>query len=557
MPGTIRISVLDIVNLPSPSPPSSMSIQVTMGRKEYQIGDDGDFSIPLTTLHENLVVKLLDKDGNEVARTGVETKLVVEKGLWDDFFPFEGGGEAHLKIQFTLSEEEQNRIRMMRLSALKKKHGELLNPSSKVAESTLAVWRKVATEGNVDTSVGSENIKAEMARGFSVSDSFKVADAKSRIRKLTQPSEKQIIPVKDHTQYRSEDPSPSPPFDGIDSGPTRVSSKKIFKKIENQSPNNAVLAAASKGEKDSLFAHTTSTSSTVKTTSVFPGLEEGIARNMEARDPLKSTPSNDMQPRTRAPLAKTEQSLSGTENIANYQFKRTKVENSKGAKLMPQEVHSPFPKEESQQAASQNETGIGPTRPLRGTKSSHDTGHLSLTVMENQPDSSHDWSCEQHDSSGNVVRRSGEAIDSVDSHKLKFRRASNDKLKSASCCQREHDAYERSGAWIFPDEPRNLCITTGGKQAMHLMGCCSMETSTWRGKIRILMSENAGEHMEVRRNGNEVKKDQKNSYRKNRAKTDSSTDIDPPGGPFGQVMKVAIMVGFGALVLLTRQRKDR
>ncbi|KAF8036364.1 hypothetical protein BT93_C2164 [Corymbia citriodora subsp. variegata] len=530
MPGTIRISVLDIVNLPSPSPPSSMSIQVTMGRKEYQIGDDGDFSIPLTTLHENLVVKLLDKDGNEVARTGVETKLVVEKGLWDDFFPFEGGGEAHLKIQFTLSEEEQNRIRMMRLSALKKKHGELLNPSSKVAESTLAVWRKVATEGNVDTSVGSENIKAEMARGFSVSDSFKVADAKSRIRKLTQPSEKQIIPVKDHTQYRSEDPSPSPPFDGIDSGPTRVSSKKIFKKIENQSPNNAVLAAASKGEKDSLFAHTTSTSSTVKTTSVFPGLEEGIARNMEARDPLKSTPSNvrkmisvlesslaqDMQPRTRAPLAKTEQSLSGTENIANYQFKRTKVENSKGAKLMPQEVHSPFPKEESQQAASQNETGIGPTRPLRGTKSSHDTGHLSLTVMENQPDSSHDWSCEQHDSSGNVVRRSGEAIDSVDSHKLKFRRASNDKLKSASCCQREHDAYERSGAWIFPDEPRNLCITTGGKQAMHLMGCCSMETSTWRGKIRILMSENAGE-----------------------------------------VMKVAIMVGFGALVLLTRQRKDR
>lgn len=70
MPGSIQISVLDIVNLPSTSPPSSMSIQVTMGKREYQIGDDGDFSIPLTTLRENLVVKLLDPDGNEMSRTG-------------------------------------------------------------------------------------------------------------------------------------------------------------------------------------------------------------------------------------------------------------------------------------------------------------------------------------------------------------------------------------------------------------------------------------------------------------------------------------------------------
>lgn len=45
-------------------------------------------------------------DGNEVSRTSVETKLVVEKGRWDDFFPIEGGGEVHLKVRFTLNEEE-------------------------------------------------------------------------------------------------------------------------------------------------------------------------------------------------------------------------------------------------------------------------------------------------------------------------------------------------------------------------------------------------------------------------------------------------------------------
>ncbi|XP_030541772.1 uncharacterized protein LOC115749195 isoform X2 [Rhodamnia argentea] len=579
MPGTIQISVLDIVNLPSQSPPSSMSIKVTMGKKEYQIGDDGDFSIPLTTLRENLVVRLLDKDGNEVSRTGVETKLAVEKGLWDDFFPFEGGGEVHLKIRFTLSDEEQNRIRMMRLSALKKKHGELLNPTSKVAGSASAARSKVATEGNLQISgslghpqVGFEKIKAEMAQGAAVPDSSEEADAKSGICKLTRPSQKQIIPVKDHTSHtdRSEDTSPSTPCRRIDTSPTGVSSKKIFKKIENQSSYNAVLAARLKEEKDSLFPHLTSTSSTVKTSLVFPGLEKGVTCNTEAQDPLERTPSNvrkvisvfesslaqDMQPCIKAPPAETEPSTSRTEDFANHQFKKIKTD-SKGAEPIPQKVHSPFLNEESQQAASRSETGAGPTRPLHVTKSSHDTGRSNITATENQPDSSHDWSSEQHESRGNVVGRSGKAIDSVDSQKIKFRRAPNDKVKSMSCCQRDHDAFERSGpsgAWIFPYEPSNLCITSGGKQATHLMGCCSIETSTLRGKIRMSMPENAGEG---RRNENEAKKDQTNSYRKTRPKTDNSTDVDSSGGPIGQVMKVAIMVGFGALVLLTRQRKDR
>lgn len=43
----------------------------------------------------------------------VETKLIVEKGLWDDLFPLEGGGQVHMKLQFVLSEDERNRIRLM------------------------------------------------------------------------------------------------------------------------------------------------------------------------------------------------------------------------------------------------------------------------------------------------------------------------------------------------------------------------------------------------------------------------------------------------------------
>lgn len=45
--------------------------------------------------------------------TGVEIKSIVEKGLWDDLFPLEGGGHVHMKLQFVLSEEERSQIRMM------------------------------------------------------------------------------------------------------------------------------------------------------------------------------------------------------------------------------------------------------------------------------------------------------------------------------------------------------------------------------------------------------------------------------------------------------------
>lgn len=38
---------------------------------------------------------------------------IVEKGIWDDLFPLEGGGHVHMKLQFILNEDERNRIRGM------------------------------------------------------------------------------------------------------------------------------------------------------------------------------------------------------------------------------------------------------------------------------------------------------------------------------------------------------------------------------------------------------------------------------------------------------------
>lgn len=50
---------------------------------------------------------------NLVCGLAVRTMSIIERGTWDDVFPIEGGGLIHMKLQFILSDEERNRIRLM------------------------------------------------------------------------------------------------------------------------------------------------------------------------------------------------------------------------------------------------------------------------------------------------------------------------------------------------------------------------------------------------------------------------------------------------------------
>ncbi|KAK9148977.1 hypothetical protein Scep_007734 [Stephania cephalantha] len=142
MPGTIQVSVLGLVGLPS----SSISVKVSMGKKEYQTWDKGEFCFPLTALRDNLIVTLHDAEGNELCVKEVETRLIVEKGNLDDILTLEGGVNLHLKYQFILTEEDRKRIREMRDSALRKKRGELIasSPTQSESESVCSIGGVVA-----------------------------------------------------------------------------------------------------------------------------------------------------------------------------------------------------------------------------------------------------------------------------------------------------------------------------------------------------------------------------------------------------------------------------
>ncbi|XP_064959368.1 uncharacterized protein LOC135609730 isoform X3 [Musa acuminata AAA Group] len=133
MPGTIQVSVLELMEPPPSASPAltdaktrSLSLKVTAGKREYQTVGKMDITFPVVSLRENLVVMLYSLDGNLLSRIEFKTLSVVERGMLDDTFPLEGGGTVRVRLQFLLSEEERLRIHELRNSTLRRKHGEML-----------------------------------------------------------------------------------------------------------------------------------------------------------------------------------------------------------------------------------------------------------------------------------------------------------------------------------------------------------------------------------------------------------------------------------------------
>lgn len=49
-------------------------MKVSMGKREYQTWAKGDFSFPLMTLRDKLIITLQDEKGNEILHTGLILK---------------------------------------------------------------------------------------------------------------------------------------------------------------------------------------------------------------------------------------------------------------------------------------------------------------------------------------------------------------------------------------------------------------------------------------------------------------------------------------------------
>ncbi|KAG2718202.1 hypothetical protein I3760_03G208200 [Carya illinoinensis] len=618
MPGNILVSVQEFIGLPSSSPSSPIRLKVSMGKIEYQTSDKEEFSFPLTTLRDNLIVTLLDADGKEISRAGVETKSIVERGFWDDLFPLEGGGHLRMKLQFVLSEEERNRIRMMRESALKMKHDELLKHSIHSPKSDTSTDSNVAL--SLDLSIeASVSVKEEASKACLVSNPVifrEVEKSGSESIKGIHLDQNQSTP-NDADQYE-ELLSAMPASQGVDIHLTEVSYREPVEENESKTlpaeyPTRAICFDGVLSVESGLDIAATSNS-------ISHDLEETMSHSHQKRTQLRKTRSNvrkmisafesslsqDMQSQVKPPPTEFQSGQSITEApLKSQHLNKGKKRSTKAEDSISGRPTNPFLAEELKHGPTyirKREEQIS----LLGHKSSQESWQLeelnnkkfqiigTMPNLENEfkavhkevdkeeekshqdsmqtstsetPTVSgrmldehsgrhpHNFFIDKQASCSNPVREeSRRGIQTKNIQKIDVEGASRHRLESVEYNVKKHSLFESSGVWIFPVEARRLCVMTGGTKMIDLMGGYSMEPEVHQGKLNLSMGDNVEEHSVDAGIAVKVNKDEKTCHKIRNSKHEKSENIETSGGP---VVKVAIMIGFGLLVLLTSQKNNR
>ncbi|XP_042972538.1 uncharacterized protein LOC122304372 isoform X4 [Carya illinoinensis] len=626
MPGNILVSVQEFIGLPSSSPSSPIRLKVSMGKIEYQTSDKEEFSFfsdfhsPLTTLRDNLIVTLLDADGKEISRAGVETNSIVERGFWDDLFPLEGGGHLRMKLQFVLSEEERNRIRMMRESALKMKHDELLKHSIHSPKSDTSTDSNVALSLDLSIEASAVSVKEEASKACLVSNPVifrEVEKSGSESIKGIHLDQNQSTP----DQYE-ELLSAMPASQGVDIHLTEVSYREPVEENESKTlpaeyPTRAICFDGVLSVESGLDIAATSNS-------ISHDLEETMSHSHQKRTQPRKTRSNvrkmisafesslsqqDMQSQVKPPPTEFQSGQSITEApLKSQHLNKGKKRSTKAEDSISGRPTNPFLAEELKHGPTyirKREEQIS----LLGHKSSQESWQLeelnnkkfqiigTMPNLENEfkavhkevdkeeekshqdsmqtstsetPTVSgrmldehsgrhpHNFFIDKQASCSNPVREeSRRGIQTKNIQKIDVEGASRHRLESVEYNVKKHSLFESSGVWIFPVEARRLCVTTGGTKMIDLMGGYSMEPEVHQGKLNLSMGDNVEEHSVDAGIAVKVNKDEKTCHKIRNSKHEKSENIETSGGPVGQVVKVAIMIGFGLLVLLTSQKNNR
>ncbi|XP_023547279.1 uncharacterized protein LOC111806148 isoform X2 [Cucurbita pepo subsp. pepo] len=241
MPGTIRVSVLEFIDLPELLS-SPISIKVSMGKTHYETSDKGDFSFPLTTLRDDVILIIQDAGGNEISRAGVQVKSIVEKGYWDDLFPLEGGGRVHLQFQFALSEDDRSRIRMMRETALRRKHVERQDSNLKNSGSNLAssfnLNRELSDSQKCLLQIGDLSAKeaahqSPSASNQNIPDEIPVTEKTNKIRL----DRIQPLSVENDADRSKDNPSAIPLMQEVEVNKPKVNNTVLVDRMRMQSPH--------------------------------------------------------------------------------------------------------------------------------------------------------------------------------------------------------------------------------------------------------------------------------------------------------------------------------
>ncbi|XVE54096.1 hypothetical protein DITRI_Ditri03aG0054200 [Diplodiscus trichospermus] len=487
MPGAIQVSVLDFKDVHSSSPSSQISVKVAMGKREYQTWDRGEFSFPLTTLRDNLIITLQDAKGNDISHTGVETRLVVEKGVWDDMFSLEGGGYVHMKLQFVLSEEERQRIRIMRESAVKKKHDELCNSGHGSPKSASIGYNEVPGS---EESFSRSGLLANEASIVSVP--FAEFDIDNRNRSYS------ILKQK-NTNDRDENEGNTSAKSMLEASNVRLTELSHQDSVpsEPQKSNNSkkrVLAGkAESNVRKMISAFEGSLNQDVKPSIKPPPQTEKIGMDFL----LANSHLNEVETEKITPSKVT------LGRINTNEFEQTKI----SIREKVQTTYGAASSKETEQLKESTAANVQIERKVLDLKNRFrqtendereekkyskdfrrtlaiEQAAFSRRMLDKHSKDNQSWnlsSKKQHFSRSLVTKDGSEEIFEKDLQEAQ--RTSNEKLKSMAVWRDDHCSTGSSGLWIFPGESKCLCITTGSKQISDIMGGFCDETNTHQRKF--------------------------------------------------------------------------
>ncbi|CAA0842084.1 Unknown protein [Striga hermonthica] len=502
MPGTIQVTVLGFKGVSSSPEPSAKSLKVSMGKRQYQTWDMGEFSFPITKLGEDLVVALLDAAGNVITHADIRTMQIIEKGSWDEVFSMDRGGHVHMKLRFVLSEEERNKIRAMRESALKKKLETNSNIKLKLTE-TISAETSTKDEHKV-SDVVRPKVDGSQAGSSSTSPTSSATSQSSYRKKGVSILESAVVPstTVESSQYSSS----SSGKDGAQQ--TKVSSnvKKMISAFENSQLQE------------------------VKSLKKTPSVPSQLNRLLKREDKtLKKAPSVPF----RLHRFKNEQLLEAPRE--SDLAVKTRVENAPNAlreSCIEQTVKEldKLPYDLTRQSSARKATTSGKT----------------LSVVETVSSSGNSAEAIGHESRRGTSLKRSTVVNFQETSK-------NAKYEGFQECYKEgrYSPCLDSGTWIFADNTRRLCVTTAGKQGMRIVGCNHTEAKARSSGSEVIQDKNAMNRAECKSGKKEDK-----VFEPPGSECGSSPD-DSSNSRIGQVVKIAVILGFGVFVLLTRQKKPR
>ncbi|KAK8348475.1 hypothetical protein V6Z12_A06G083300 [Gossypium hirsutum] len=562
MPGTIQVSVLDFKGLHSSSLSSSssskVSIKVSKGKIEYQTWDKGEFSFPLTTLRDNLIITIQDAEGNEISHTGLETRLVVEKGVWDDIFPLEGGGHAHMKLQFFLNEEERQQIRIMRESALKKKHEELCNSGHGSPKNASVSYSEAS-----QLSVPLNNPKDAKFDIDNRDRSYSIQKQKSTDSVPSEP-EKHNNSKKKHEKLRDSGHG-SPNQASVSYSEVSGSKESSFRSglLANEANQVSVpLNNANDANFDITSRNRSSIQKQKSTDSVPSELEK--RNNSKKPRPAEKCHSNvknminafegslfqDVRPSIKPPPK-----ISQTRKIgANSFLVNSHLNEAETEKIISPKVTLGTINREKVQT-------FGSVEPIYGAAPSKESEQLKdkfkvkqrESVVKEEKKYSKDFKrasiTEKAEFSQRILDKYSKGNQSWNLFSAKQHSRRKSVTKEVAIWSNHHCSIGSSGLWIFPGEATCSCITTGAKQIMDQMGGFCDEANTHQINLSSCDPKSTEEVCKISHIANDAdggtaiveNEDGKTSEKFGR-RVGTSMNPEESIGPFGKVIFFALLL---------------